>query len=268
MSGAASGDDLPAGETSRAASRARTLAALEQAALAELREHGAVELSLRRVARRLGRSPAGVYRYVDSREALLTLLITRAYDDLADHLLVALGEPPSPARGHDRAVPNPPRIAGPDHDVADRMRAVGHAYRAWAVGHRQEFGLLFGDPIPGYAAPPGGPTVVAMTRVGAALGRPLLEAWQQGRLRLGASLPAPLAAALNPMQAVWPELSSELAAVLLTAWGRLHGQVSLEVFGQHDWLFPAGAEALFDLDVERMLGELGVVAGPVASPEA
>lgn len=37
--------------------------------------------------------------------------------------------------------------------------------------------------------------------------------------------------------------------LLLQAWGRLHGQVSLEVFGHHRWLFPDGCEALYTADL-------------------
>jgi AcrR family transcriptional regulator len=229
----------------RERSRRQTWAAIRAAALDEVREHGAVALSLRRVARRVGMSPAGLYRYVDSRDALLTALIAGAFDDLADHLLAATA-------------------SLSDADVADRLRAVVFAYRHWAVTHPNEFGLLFGNPIPGYAAPPGGPTVDAMTRVGLALGGPLVEAWHAGRLepRLP-PLPDELVDVLTPMAKVAGEdAPPELGVVLLTAWGRLHGQVSLEVFGHHDWLFPDGCEALYRVEVESLLADLGVQGTP------
>jgi AcrR family transcriptional regulator len=138
----------------------QTFGELEVAALAEVREHGPVALSLRRVARRMGMSPAGLYRYVDSREDLLTLLITRAYDDLADHLCHAIGLPPGGRRrsaagarrsGCSAALGDasaeqasagapPPLVAGPDADVAERLRAVALAYRAWSVATRTSSG--------------------------------------------------------------------------------------------------------------------------------
>lgn len=236
------------------------MAELKQAALDEVREHGAVALSLRRVARRMGMSPAGLYRYVDSREDLLTWLIGDAYDDLADHMLVAIGAPVTELSDIERPPPRVTRIAAPDADVADRARAVAAAYRQWAVTHPNEFGLLFGDPIPGYAAPPEGPTTAAMTRVGAALGRPLVEAWRQGRLRPSMDDPPDdLRARLAPMRKVADvDVPAELALTLLLAWGRLHGQISLEVFGHHDWLFPDGSPMLFDADVEALLRDLGI----------
>ncbi|MTV27476.1 TetR/AcrR family transcriptional regulator [Nitriliruptoraceae bacterium ZYF776] len=239
--------------------RRQTLRELDAAALDEVREHGAVDLSLRRVARRMGMSPAGLYRYVDSREALLTRLIAGAYHDLADHLEAAIGG--EVVRGEDAPTLAVPEVAGSDADVADRLRAAALAYRAWAVAHPQEFGLLFGDPIPNYAAPPGGETVAAMGRVGTALGRPLVEASTSGRLRpVTDAVAADLRDRLGGLTGVTGrELPAEVAVTLLVTWGRLHGQVSLEVFGHHDWLFPDGCEALYRVEVAAILRDLGVV---------
>jgi hypothetical protein len=36
----------------------------------------------------------------------------------------------------------------------------------------------------------------------------------------------------------------------------LHGQVSLEVFGHHRWLFPDGCETLYRAEVEVILSDL------------
>jgi AcrR family transcriptional regulator len=248
-------------EGRRARSRRRTLQELDAAALAEVREHGAVQLSLRGVARRMDMSPAGLYRYVGSREELLTRLIAAGYDDLADHLLVATGADPSVSAARGRPRPDPPLVVAADADVVERLRAAAHAYRHWAVQHPREFSLLFGDPIPGYEAPPDGVTVDAMGRVGTGLGRPLVDAWLEGRLR---TIPVPDLDAetvqrLDAMARVADrDLPPEVSLTLLALWGRLHGQVSLEVFGHHRWLFPDGCEGLFEADVEAMLRDLGV----------
>jgi len=248
-------------EGRRARLRRETLRDLHVAALDEIREHGAVDLSLRRVARRLGMSPAGLYRYVDSREDLLTRLIADAFHDLADHVFVSIG---AADERHDLDVApgRPPEIAGPERDVRDRLRAAALAYRDWAVDHPNEFGLLFGDPIPNYAAPPGGETVDAMARVGAGIGRPLIEAWEQGRLRVPAAwddlvADPDLAARFGPMEHLdGRTLSPAFAAGLLVLWGRLHGQVVLEVFGHHRWLLPDGCEALYRAELATIDAEL------------
>jgi AcrR family transcriptional regulator len=240
--------------------RRETLVELKQAALEEVREQGAVGLSLRSVARRMGMSPAGLYRYVASREDLLTTLIAEGYQDLGHHLEVAIGAPADRDGVPDRPAPAPPVVAGPETDVADRARAVALAYRHWSVTHPNEFGLLFGDPIPGYEAPMGGPTVAGMRRVGAGLAQPLVEAWHAGRVRDHPALSDPeLRSALAPMLEFSDELPVEVFGRFMLAWGRLHGQVSLEVFGHHRWLFPDGCEPLFRADVEMMLTDLGLL---------
>lgn len=262
---ASTGTTEPTADTAstgrRARARQRTWLELKAAALEEVRDVGPAGLALRSVARRLGMSPAGLYRYVDSRDGLLTALIADGFHDLADHLDVALGAAASGSEDRDRPAPEVPMRAGADDDVADRLRAVGLAYRAWSVTHPNEFGLLFGDPIPGYAAPADGPTVEAMTRMGAALSRPLLEAAAAGRLRIDRVLFDPGVAgpprAMDPVLA--PGTDPGVGPLLLLAWGRLHGQVSLEVFGHHHWLFPDGCEALFRADLERTLHDLGLV---------
>lgn len=101
----------PACPGRRERNRQQTEQDLTAAALAEVRERGGVGLSLRAVARRMGMSPAGPYRYVDSREALLTWLIADAFDDLAAALESA-----------DTAVAT---------DIPSRLRAVALAPRAW-----------------------------------------------------------------------------------------------------------------------------------------
>lgn len=225
--------------TRRALLRERTEEELKAAALAEVRERGAAAVTLRGVARRVGMSPAGLYRYVDSRDGLLTWLIADGYDAYADHLQAAL----------EAAAPDP----------TARLRAVASAYRAWAIGNPNAFGLVFGDPVPGYHAPPDGPTTRAMTRLGTAFATPLLEAHARGRLRIPAPLRATeLTEPLEPMAKLAGELPPGVYALLLTTWGRLHGQVCLEVFGHHAWLFPDGCEPLYLAEVEALLEQLGV----------
>jgi hypothetical protein len=194
---------------------------------------------------------------VGSRDDLPTLLIAEGYQDLGHHLDVALGAAPDAAPVPGRAAPEPPLVVAAGGDAAERLRAVALAYRRWAVDHPNEFGLLFGDPIPGYDAPAGGPTVEGMTRVGRALAQPVLEAWRAGRLRAHPALAdEELSSRLAPMAALGDELPGEVAARLLLAWGRLHGQVSLEVFGHHRWLFPDGCETLYRAEVEVILSDL------------
>ena len=223
--------------TRRALLRERTEEELKAAALAEVRERGAASVTLRGVARRVGMSPAGLYRYVDSRDGLLTWLIADRYHAYADHLEAAL----------EAAAPDP----------RSRLREVAMAYRGWAVDNPNAFGLVFGDPIPGYHAPVDGPTTEAMTRLGSAFAAPLLEIHAAGGLHLPGPLADPaLAEPLAPMARLAGDLPPAVYALLLIAWGRFHGQVCLEVFGHHHWLFPDGCEPLYRADVEMFLESL------------
>lgn len=85
---------------------------------------------MRAVAREVGMVSSAVYRYFPTREALLTAMIVESYYGLA----AALGEV---------------RARRPDR----RWKALGHAFRGWAVANPHEFQLVYGTPIPGYVAP-------------------------------------------------------------------------------------------------------------------
>ncbi len=109
---------------------------LRSVARRHIAERGAADLSLRAVARELGMTSSAVYRYISSRDELLTCLIVESYDSLADV-----------AERADRVE------AGSGGDAAARWLAVCRAIREWAVGHPHEYALLYGSPIPGYRAP-------------------------------------------------------------------------------------------------------------------
>jgi AcrR family transcriptional regulator len=146
---------------------------IKAAGMEQLRSEGAAGLSLRAVARAVGMSSPGLYRYYASRDELLTALITDVFHDLAESL----------ERARDAAGPG----------LADRMRAACLAYYDWADDHRAEFSLVFGAPVPSYSAPPDGSTTAAAQRFGAVLSGLLAEAWPQSAdqvpRRTGAAAP-------------------------------------------------------------------------------
>ena len=114
-------------------SRERIEAQIIELGRRHLVEHGAAGLSLRAIARDLGMVSSAVYRYVSSRDELLTLLLVDAYSELADAV--------------DRA-----RDAMPDV-WSDDVVAIAHAARNWAIAHPASWALLYGSPVPGYHAP-------------------------------------------------------------------------------------------------------------------
>lgn len=184
------------------------------AARRQLATDGAAALSLRAVARELGMVSSAVYRYVPSRDELLTLLIVQAYD--------ALGSAAEQAEAAvDRA------------DLLGRWRALSGAVRDWALANPHEYALIYGSPVPGYAAPQD--TVVPAARVAVLLINVLSDALAADRYRPVPPAPAldpVLRRAIAPTRAVLPEqVPDELVVRAVMAWTHLFGAVSFEMFG-------------------------------------
>lgn len=250
--------------TRRERLREQLVADVLDAALAQLQEVGAEQLSLRAIARDVGMSPAGLYRYFDGRDAVLTALIAAGYDDLADHLYTATGQPDLVTASHGRPDPVVPEVVTTDAPSGRRMMAASRALRAWGLAHPNEFGLLYGDPVRGYAAPAGGATVLANRRVGQALLTPLVEALVAGDFRRPAAYDA--LADDDGATAIADDIAALLghpvdpadAAAMLGAWSRLHGIVSLDVFDQFDWIYPDHAGPLFEAEIAAMVEVFGL----------
>lgn len=101
---------------------------------AHMAEVGPAQLSLRAVARELGVASSAVYRYVASRDDLITRLILEIYGELADAAEAACAD------------------AGAD--LATQWSRWAHSMRDWARAHPYDWALVYGTPIPGYAARP------------------------------------------------------------------------------------------------------------------
>ena len=236
-------DPLDAEASPAAGVRQRARAEMKRAILdagrARLASEGARDLSLRAVARDVGMVSSAVYRYVPNRDALLTELIIESYDSLGE----------AAERG-EAAVPRP--------DLRGRFRATGGAAREWGLAHPHEWALIYGSPIPDYAAPQD--TVRAANRIPALLTALLREAVAMGR-----PLPdGPLPAAEDEALAVVVEFSGtdvprEAVARGLMGWTYIVGSVSAQVFGQRNNVIVAEhAAAFFDGEMERIAEFIGI----------
>jgi AcrR family transcriptional regulator len=207
------------------------------AARRQLATEGAPGLSLRAVARELGMVSSAVYRYVPSRDELLTLLIIDGYD--------ALG---AAAEDAEQTVDRT--------DLGGRWLAVCHAVRDWAMARPHEYALLYGSPVPGYAAPED--TVRAAIRVTALLAAILTDAVSADphRLDWAAQAPDAVSAALRPVHPFVPEeVPDELVIRGLMAWTYLFGAVSFELFGHLHNVIADGLDlrrAFFTEEVTRI----------------
>jgi AcrR family transcriptional regulator len=227
--------------TPRARARAQTMADITRIGRAHLAEHGAAALSLRAVARDLGVVSSAVYRYVRSRDELLTLLVVDGYNDLGDEVDAALADVP-------------------EGEFAEQFRTVGRAVRNWALREPARYALLFGSPVPGYAAPPE-QTTGPGTRVINALVGIYDRAWNAGAVTLppGTNAPKQLVDSLDRIRA---ELGIDTPDEMITrgvfAWSAIFGAVNFEVFGQYgpDTFDDPGA--LFCHHLEVLVESLGL----------
>jgi len=192
-------------QTARAIARRELTAAIVASARRQLADIGPAQLSVRAVARDLGMASSAVYRYFPSRDELLTELLVIIYGELADLLEAA-------------------DAAGERADLSGRWRALGLTLRGWAVSAPHEYALLYGSPVPGYAAPEA--TVAPSARVtGVLIGvaRDLDTALPSAGPRTSAFADFRAAAGVD--------LSDEVILRAVTAWGGLLGAISLELFG-------------------------------------
>lgn len=207
---------MTAVRTARDRARAELVSTITSTAARHLATTGAAGLSLRAVARELGMASSALYRYFPSRDALLTALIVEAYD--------AVGEAGEQADAEALA-------AGAD--AGARWLAVCRAVRSWAVAHPHEYALVYGSPVPGYAAPQD--TVAPAIRISLVMARIVTDAAADGVLRPPARpLPAPrlvtdeaFAVIGGPPVAPYEDLV-ERSLVLLSS---LFGAISYLLFG-------------------------------------
>ncbi|WP_136517369.1 TetR/AcrR family transcriptional regulator [Cellulomonas telluris] len=198
---------------------------------------GPDQVVIREVARRLGVAPSSLYKHVRGRDEILTLLIAECWAELASACERATDA--LPAGGH-RA----------------RLRATSLAFRAWALAHPAEYQLVLGYPLPGYEAPPGGPTDAAARRVGTAFFQVYDAARQAGRLRTPVVPPPPEGVGSVPgADAGFPGFSPDEAYLFVMGYQRLQGLVAFEVSRQRVLGIDDTAAYVRD-QVERLLDEI------------
>jgi AcrR family transcriptional regulator len=205
---------------------------IKAAGLKELRRTGAAGLSLREVAKTAGISPAGMYRYVDGRDGLLELLISDGFEAFGSAI--------------DKA------IKKADDDLLSRLEAIAFTYRRWALANPERFGLILGTPVPGFHARSDGPTTASVYRFGEPMVRVVAAAYGVGDLvGLGTDVAAEADVALAPTTF----LPESLTEMLARGWSRIHGLVSLELYGHLAW-GEFNVEKLLQAEMRLIMDEL------------
>ncbi len=233
-------DPTPA--TRRERTRAATVEEIKRTALDLMREQGTTDIRFTDIARTMGMTPPALYRYFADRDELLTELITDAYVELARLV----------AEARDRCG---------EKDFAGRWNGVATAYREWARHEPEQFALVLGMPVPGYAAPDEGPTTVAAKAAMGQLADLFISAAQAGRLRkplVREAAPALAHCASDKHPELDGIVAPETFQAMLHAWASLHGVVSLEAYGHLNWMEPEARDALFDSTVQMAAKAAGL----------
>ncbi|PYC79510.1 hypothetical protein C7C46_14190 [Streptomyces tateyamensis] len=198
--------EVGAGASRRDRVRAATVEEIKQAAFGLIVEHGTANLRFTDIARSMGITPPALYRYFADRDELLTALVADSFDSLSDAL---------------RAT----RTTVPPDDLDGRFVATCTAYRGWVQHNPERFALIFGSPVPGYAAPPKGPTVTAARRALEHVVELAADTAEQGRLGT--------------------PLVPDIHEATLLAWATVHGFVTLEAHGHFHGLDQGARDRLF-----------------------
>jgi AcrR family transcriptional regulator len=234
----------PAAVPRRERARAATIEEIKATALDLMREQHTTDVRFTDIARVMGMTPPALYRYFADRDELLTELITDAYDNLGNRIAASRDE-------------------APESDIFGRWHAAAESYRSWARQEPEQFALILGMPVPGYAADEEGPTTEAAKRAMAQLSALFVQAAQRGKLHkplirhVDESL---LTCADDKHPELNGVLSPESFQAMLQAWASLHGFTSLEAYGHLDWLTAEARDALFLSQVQLIAKTSGLPA--------
>jgi len=218
--------------TARERARVELTEEIKSVGRRHLAEHGASALSLRAVAREVGMVSSAVYRYFPSRDDLLTALIIDAYDSVG-------------ARTERAALESRSRA------VAARLLHVCESVRAWARENAHEYALIYGSPVPGYAAPEA--TIGPASRVPLALLGLVVAGLERGEIETGEapSIPRSIRSDFSGLRRVAaPGVPDAVLSRALALWAQVLGTINLEMFGHlhnvvHDY------DAFFTLQIRQ-----------------
>jgi AcrR family transcriptional regulator len=207
--------------------RAATMEEITATARRLLVEQGPEAASLRAIAREMGMTAPGLYRYYSSRDELLRHVIAEMFRELANDIQRAIHEAAEPASAVDDEAERGRRLAV-------QMVAACREFRRWALAHNEEFALLFGVPLPGFDDGRFDIAEQCALEFAGTFYTLFLELWHTVRF------PVPADDQIDPV--LRPQLSrfretlrtdapTGAILVFLRCWMLLYGAVSMEVFG-------------------------------------
>ncbi|MET3962063.1 AcrR family transcriptional regulator [Marmoricola sp. OAE513] len=225
--------------TNREQAHAATTARIVTAARTLLASRS--EVTLRAVAREIGMTAPGLYRYAASHEDLILMVALAIDADVANRIKVVADQQPA-------------------DDPAARLVAAAVEFRQWALGNREEFALVFTNV-----------DVECLddlnddSSTGVLFSELLFALWVEKQFPIPRldDLDPGLAEILRDPQTPAdvtgvPDELRGLIWVLERSWSRLYGTVTLEVFRHVDPRLVEQAH-LFRAMIEDQAGPLGLV---------
>lgn len=228
--------------------RAATSEEIIQTARRLLVDSGPEAVTLRAIAREMGMTAPGLYRYFDNHDELLRHVCASIFTELGSDIHQAIHGAGAAAEPPDQAT-----------KLTVKMVAACQEFRRWSLTHQAEFSLLFGVPLPGlddgrydYADE----CALAFAGVFFSL---FLELWS------AAPFPVPAADDIDPVlrdqllrysDALGSGLPVGAVLTFLRCWIVLYGAVAMEVFGHINFALPDPAPMF-----EITLGDLASLVG-------
>jgi AcrR family transcriptional regulator len=213
--------------------RAATMDEITATARRLLVEQGPDAASLRAIAREMGMTAPGLYRYYGSREELLRHVIATIFRELSGDIRQAIDREALDPAGAAvrRGTASPAEVR---QHLASKMVAACREFRRWGLGHKDEFALLFGVPLPGFDD--GRFDIAqecAMEFAGMFYGL-FIELWNASRFPVPgpAEIDKGLLAQLGRLRAsLRTDVPDGVLLVFLRCWMLLYGAVAMEAFG-------------------------------------
>ena len=239
--------------TRRDRMRAATMEEITATARRLLVEQGPEAASLRAIAREMGMTAPGLYRYYSSRDELLRHVVGTIFRELAGDIRQAIQRAgPEPVSGFAS------ESARRNH-IALKMFAACREFRGWALSRKDEFALLFGVPVPGFDDGRWDPAAECALEFAGTFYVLFLELWN------AIHFPVPADSEIDPvlrpqLRHFRDKLGADIPAgavlVFMRCWMVLYGAVAMEVFGHLGFALddPAPIFEFTLADLARLVG--------------
>ncbi len=235
--------------------RAATTGEIKGTARRLLVTEGPDAVSLRAIAREMGMTAPALYRYFSSREDLIRHVVADIFSEIAGEIRAAIHE----------------AAGASDGDLPAKLVAACRQFRTWSLAHKEEFGLLFGNPVPGLATAHVHDDVLdhCAAEFAGTFFALFFELWQRH------PFPVPADEEIDPSlrvqlvryrEAIGADVPLGAGLVFLRCWVRLYGMVCLEVFGHLSFALD-DASAMFELTLSELAELIGLTYHPVPAAE-